>query len=84
MRDTLLDESLFFGLGYARSAIAEWITDYNNRATQLFAGFRNAYDHHRKQLDERSAAGQPTSQPHRPANAQTKTPPWRKARAAFE
>lgn len=30
MRDELLNESLFFGLDHARSAIAEWTDDYNN------------------------------------------------------
>jgi putative transposase len=30
MRDELLNESLFFGLNHARSAIAEWADDYNN------------------------------------------------------
>lgn len=30
MRDELLNESLFFGLDHARSAIAEWADDYNN------------------------------------------------------
>ena len=28
MRDELLNESLFFGLDHARSAIAEWADDY--------------------------------------------------------
>jgi transposase InsO family protein len=30
MRDELLNESLFLGLGDARSAIAAWVADYNN------------------------------------------------------
>jgi putative transposase len=30
MRDELLNESLFFGLDHARSAIAEWVEDHNN------------------------------------------------------
>lgn len=29
MREELLNESLFFGLDHARSAIAEWADDYN-------------------------------------------------------
>ena len=29
MRDELLNESLFFGLDHARSAIAEWVEDFN-------------------------------------------------------
>ncbi|MBP2236112.1 transposase InsO family protein [Sinorhizobium kostiense] len=31
MRDELLNESLFFGLRHARSAISEWVDDYNTR-----------------------------------------------------
>lgn len=30
MRDEFLNESLFFGLDHARSAIAAWADDYNN------------------------------------------------------
>ena len=30
MRDELLNETLFFGLGHARTAIASWVADYNN------------------------------------------------------
>jgi transposase InsO family protein len=35
MRDDLLNESLFFGLDHARSAIAEWAVDYNNFRSHL-------------------------------------------------
>jgi putative transposase len=31
MRDELLNETLFFGLGHARTAIAHWAADYNER-----------------------------------------------------
>jgi putative transposase len=31
MRDELLNETLFFGLDHARTAIATWISDYNER-----------------------------------------------------
>jgi putative transposase len=31
MRDELLNETLFFGLDHARSAIASWVADYNER-----------------------------------------------------
>ena len=31
MRDELLNETLFFGLGHARTAIARWAADYNER-----------------------------------------------------
>lgn len=30
MRDELLNESLFFGLDHARSALSDWVHDYNN------------------------------------------------------
>lgn len=29
MRDELLNETLFFGLDHARSAVARWVADYN-------------------------------------------------------
>jgi transposase InsO family protein len=29
MRDELLNETLFFGLGHARAATARWVVDYN-------------------------------------------------------
>lgn len=29
MRDELLIETLFLGLEHARSAVADWVTDYN-------------------------------------------------------
>ena len=29
MRDELLNETLFFGLDHARSAVAHWVGDYN-------------------------------------------------------
>ena len=32
MRDELLNETLFFGLDHARTTIAEWADDYNDRA----------------------------------------------------
>ena len=31
MRDELLNETLFFGLGHARTAIAHWAADYDER-----------------------------------------------------
>jgi len=30
MRDELLNETLFFGLGHARSVVARWVADYNS------------------------------------------------------
>lgn len=40
MRDELLNESLFFGLDHARSAIAEWIGDYNNFRPHSSLGYQ--------------------------------------------
>ncbi|WP_132081885.1 IS3 family transposase [Sinorhizobium americanum] len=40
MRDELLNESLFFGLGHARSAISEWIDDYNTFRPHSSLGYR--------------------------------------------
>ena len=37
MRDELLNESLFFGLDHARSAIAEWMAGLQHRETALLA-----------------------------------------------
>ncbi|ASP83142.1 IS3 family transposase [Sinorhizobium meliloti] len=40
MRDELLNESLFFGLDHARSAIAEWADDYNNFRPHSSLGYQ--------------------------------------------
>src|SRR5690606_8321940 len=40
MRDELLNESLFFGLDHARSAIAEWIDDYNTFRPHSSLGYQ--------------------------------------------
>lgn len=40
MRDELLNESLFFGLGHARSEIAAWIADYNTERPHSALGYR--------------------------------------------
>ncbi len=40
MRDELLNESLFFGLGHARSAIAEWVDDYNTFRPHSSLGYQ--------------------------------------------
>ena len=40
MRDELLNESLFFGLDHARSAIAEWTDDYNNFRPHSSLGYQ--------------------------------------------
>lgn len=40
MRDELLNESLFFGLDHARSAIAEWADDYNHFRPHSSVGYQ--------------------------------------------
>ncbi|WP_310235355.1 IS3 family transposase [Rhizobium miluonense] len=40
MRDELLNESLFFGLDHARSAIAEWAEDYNHFRPHSSLGYQ--------------------------------------------
>lgn len=40
MRDELLNESLFFGLDHARSAIAEWAGDYNTARPHSSLGYQ--------------------------------------------
>jgi putative transposase len=40
MRDELLNESLFFGLGHARAEIAAWIADYNTERPHSALGYR--------------------------------------------
>ena len=40
MRDELLNESLFFGLGHARTEIAAWIADYNTERPHSALGYR--------------------------------------------
>ncbi|WP_395775075.1 IS3 family transposase [Agrobacterium pusense] len=45
MRDELLNESLFFGLDHARSAIAEWADDYNNFRPHSSFGYQTPADY---------------------------------------
>ena len=40
MRDELLNESLFFGLDHARSAIAEWRQDFNTTRPHSSLGYQ--------------------------------------------
>ena len=40
LRDELLNETLFFDLGHARSAIARWVTDFNNCRPHSALGYR--------------------------------------------
>ncbi|MBY5897083.1 IS3 family transposase [Rhizobium leguminosarum] len=44
MRDELLNESLFFGLDHARSAIAEWAEDYNHFRPHSLLGYKTPAD----------------------------------------
>ena len=39
MRDELLNESLFLGLDHARTRIADWTDDYNQRRPQVPSRF---------------------------------------------
>ncbi len=39
MRDELLNETLFFGLEQARTAIAEWVEDYNRSRPHSALGY---------------------------------------------
>lgn len=40
LRDELLNESLFFGLDHDRSAIGEWVDDYNIFRPHSSLGFQ--------------------------------------------
>ncbi|WP_338531004.1 IS3 family transposase [Nitratireductor thuwali] len=40
MRDELLNESLFFGLDHARSAIADWVKDFNTARPHSSLGYQ--------------------------------------------
>lgn len=40
MRDELLNETLFFGLDHARSAVSHWITDYNHTRPHSALGYQ--------------------------------------------
>jgi transposase InsO family protein len=70
MRDELLNESLFFGLADARSAIQSWVADYNNarphssldyKTPAAFAAHFNATGHRAALLD--GSALRPVAQP---------------------
>lgn len=45
MRDELLNESLFFGLDHARSAIDEWTNDYNHFRPHSSVGYQTPADY---------------------------------------
>jgi putative transposase len=40
MRDELLNETLFFGLDHARSAVARWVGDYNYTRPHSALGYQ--------------------------------------------
>jgi putative transposase len=40
MRDELLNETLFFGLDHARSAVARWVADYNDTRPHSALGYQ--------------------------------------------
>ena len=40
MRDELLNETLFFGLDHARSAVALWVADYNLERPHSALGYQ--------------------------------------------
>jgi putative transposase len=40
MRDELLNETLFFGLDHARSAVARWVNDYNSTRPHSALGYQ--------------------------------------------
>lgn len=40
MRDELLNETLFFGLDHARSAVARWVADYNSARPHSALGYQ--------------------------------------------
>ena len=44
MRDELLNETLFLGIGYARSAVAEWVADYNTARPHSSLGYATPAD----------------------------------------
>jgi putative transposase len=39
MRDELLNETLFFGLGHARAALGRWVADYDQRRPHSSLGY---------------------------------------------
>ncbi len=45
MRDELLNETLFFGLGHARSAVARWVADYNKTRPHSALGYQTPVEY---------------------------------------
>jgi len=59
MRDELLNESLFFGIDHARSAIAEWREDFNTTRPHSSLGYQTPAAF----AEVFTAAGHPVAQP---------------------
>ena len=59
MRDELLNESLFFGLDHARSAIAEWVEDFNTTRPHSSLGYQTPAAF----AEVLTATGNPVAQP---------------------
>ena len=64
MRDELLNESLFLDLDHARSRIANWIDDYNQRRPRSALGYLTPCDRLRNPI---SSAARPLLHPRRTA-----------------
>ena len=58
MRDELLNETLFHGLGHARAVIAEWVTDFNTERPHSALDYHTpaAYAEHLTTANDRNAA----------------------------
>jgi transposase InsO family protein len=59
MRDELLNESLFFGLDHARSAISEWVEDFNTARPHSSLGYQTPAAF----AEALAATGNPVAQP---------------------
>jgi putative transposase len=63
MRDELLNESLFLDLDHARSRIANWIDDYNQRRPHSALGYLTPDSLCRQSLCHVRSAAQPRPAP---------------------
>src|SRR5690606_16905527 len=61
MRDELLNETLFFGLDHARSAVARWVEDYNEARPHSALGYQApaVYAAHLTAMGDRLHATEP-------------------------
>ncbi len=80
MRDELLNETLFFGLDHARSALARWVVDYNEQRPHSTLGYQTpvAYAAHLTATgDRRSNPDQlrrsPVARPAHPRHSHPRT-----------